>query len=213
MKNLSLIVLALILLMACNQKKTKESKSIQQPKTVPEINEKISESYNITSKEIKTKTGKIFIINENHFSSGISNLSINTKGFTEVNNTIHIEESDPISNTYISDLNKDGFDELYIITKSTGSGSYGTIYGFSSNKDKSATPIAVPEIAQSDLASDAVFNGYMGHDSIYVSNNKLFRKFPIYKDDDKNCCPTGGNKIIQYSLKKGEASWILEMKN
>jgi len=111
----------------------------------------------------------------------------------------------------VADINSDGFDELYLITQSTGSGTYGTIYGFTSNNDKSITPIYIPKISEKDLKGN--FKGYMGHDSIYISNNKLFRKYPVYKEEDANCCASGGDKSIQYILKKGESSWILGIKN
>ena len=174
--------------------------------------EKNPKSVAVVSIQHKTKTGKTFIVSEEKTSASISNISVITEGFTEVNDTIYLEESDPISKVSTTDLNKDGFDEIFIITESAGSGSYATIYGFSSNRDKSVSSIIIPEISQSDLAEGAVFNGYMGHDSIYVSKNKLFRKFPIYKEGDENCCPSGGVKKIQYVLKPGENYWRLEVK-
>ena len=75
------------------------------------------------------------------------------------------------------------------------------------------TPIYIPEISEKDLLPEGVFYGYMGHDSIYISDNKIHRKFPIYKDGDANCCPSGGNKTLGYELKQGEASWILKLEN
>jgi hypothetical protein len=53
----------------------------------------------------------------------------------------------------------------------------------------------------------------MGHDSIYFSNNRMYRKFPVYKEGDANCCPTGGDKTLSYQLKAGEATWKLEIEN
>jgi hypothetical protein len=44
------------------------------------------------------------------------------------------------------------------------------------------------------------FEGYMGHDTVYIHKNKLVRKFPIYKPGDSNDKPTGGNREIHYSL-------------
>jgi len=49
----------------------------------------------------------------------------------------------------------------------------------------------------------------MGHDSVYIEGSRLYRKFPVYKEGDANCCPSGGTKTIKYTLKKGEASWQL----
>lgn len=219
MKKYLLSLALLILLSACvlkpsdkpivEEPKTKET--IQTIETIETI-EKTPKSVPIVSNEYKTKTGKTFIVSEEKTSASISNISIATDGFTFVNETLHLEESDPIAKVSIADLNKDGFDEIFIITKSAGSGSYATIYGYSSNKDKSVTDIIVPEISQSDLVEGAIFSGYQGHDSIYISKNKLFRKFPIYEEGDKNCCPTGGDRTIQYVLKKGEAYWRLQVK-
>jgi len=208
----SLIALIFLILLSACVKNPSDKPEVEEPKAVTKAIEKSSESIEIVSKEYKTKTGKSFIVYEEKPSASISNISIRTNGFTIVNDTLYLEDSDPISQITITDLNKDGFDEIFIITESAGSGSYATIYGFSSNKDKSVTGIVVPEISQSDLAEGAVFNGYQGHDSIYVSKNKLFRKFPVYKEGDENCCPSGGDKTIRYVLKHGEASWRLEVK-
>ena len=71
--------------------------------------------------------------------------------------------------------------------------------------------IYVREVSENDLKQGGDFYGYMGHDSIYAENNRIYRKYPVYKDGDPNCCPTGGEKIISYRLKAGEAGWILEI--
>jgi hypothetical protein len=201
----------LILLYSC-VKNPSDKPEVEESKVETTVVEESPKRVAIVSKEFKTKTGKTFIVSEEKPSASISKVSVVTKGFAEVNETLQLEESDPISKISIVDLNKDGFDEIFIITRSAGSGSYGTIYGFSSNKDKSVSSIIIPEISQSDLAEGAIFNGYQGHDSIYVSKNKLFRKFPIYKEGDENCCPSGGNKTIQYVIKPGENYWRLEVK-
>ena len=216
MKKIVLPLALLILLSNCvikpSDKPIVEEPKAKEPIQIIETNEKTPNRVTVVSNEYKTKTGKTFIVTEEKISASISNVSIGTDGFTFVNETLHLEESDPIAKVSITDLNKDGFDEIFIITKSAGSGSYASIYGFSSNKDKSVSDIIVPEISQSDMGEGAIFNGYQGHDSIYVSKNKLFRKFPIYKEGDENCCPTGGNRTIQYVLKRGKAFWRLEVK-
>jgi hypothetical protein len=208
MKKILLTLTLLFVLSSCNQKKTTEKQEVQEQKTEATIAKENSKN-DINGEIYKTKTGMVFTVDEEKTSASISKITIIPSGFEEVNEIIQMEESDPISRTYISDLNNDGFDELYIITKGVGSGSYGNIYGYASNKDKSVTSIYFPEITEKDL--DGYFKGYMGHDSIYITNNELYRKFPIYKEGDENCCPTGGNKTIRYKLKAGEASWQLEM--
>ncbi len=70
--------------------------------------------------------------------------------------------------------------EIYIVTTSQGSGSYGKVLGFASNKDKSLSMINFPDIQK----EDNMFEGYMGHDVFTIKNQKLVRTFPIYKEDD-----------------------------
>jgi hypothetical protein len=208
----SILAFALLILLGSCEKKPSDKPEVEEPKTETKAIVKSPERIKTVSEEYKTKTGKSFIVSEKKPSPSISEISIITDGFTEVNDTLRLEESDPISKVSITDLNKDGFDEIFIITESAGSGSYGTIYGFSSNKDKSVSEIIIPEISQSDLAEGSVFFGYQGHDSIYISKKKLYRKFPIYKEGDENCCPSGGYQTIQYVLKPGENYWRLEVK-
>lgn len=217
MKNLIFCIFFLSLLNSCDRKKSIKNKS-DQPNSQTESsqeknndeNSKFSNNGNNKITLLKTKSGKSFQVHEKFISASISNISIQPNDFTEVNESIILEEIDPISDIFITDLDQNNYDELYIITRSTGSGTYATIYGYASNNDKSVSPIIVPDIAQSDLALDAIFYGYQGHDSIYISNHKLVRKYPIFKENDKNCCPTGGSKTIKYDLVAGESSWRLE---
>ncbi len=208
MKKLFLALITVTLLSSCNQKKSAESSTPVQKETETKTVETPKDD-NVVSKEFKTKSGKLFIITEEKPSASISKITVTPKGFTEVNTPIVMEESDPFDYALVADVNNDGFDELYIITRGAGSGSYANIYGFSSNKDKSVTSIYIPELTDDDFA--ALFQGYMGHDKFYVEGNKLYRKYPVYKKEDTNANPTGGEKVLEYKLIMGEASWILEL--
>lgn len=42
---------------------------------------------------------------------------------------------------------------------------------------------------------------YLGYDSFYVYDNKLYREFPVYKKGDANCCPSGGRAKATYTIK------------
>ncbi len=161
---------------------------------------------------LKTKSGKTITINEEKNSASLSNISIKTEGFEAANEEYQINESNPITAIFQADLDNNSFEEVYIITQSAGSGSYQNIIGYASNRDKSFTPIYLPEINDNDLKAGAVFEGFQGQDSVYVDNNQLLRKFPIFKEGDANCCPTGGEKTVEYELKQGEASWVLGVK-
>ena len=159
----------------------------------------------------RTSTGKTFVIWSETKGQSLMDIKLMGKGFQNMNDTILIKDTDPLTQVFLLDLNKDGFDEIYLITTSAGSGSYASIYGFSSNRDLSFSPIYVPEITESDLKDESLFAGYMGHDSIYSTENRLMRTFPVYKDGDANCCPTGGFRILFYKIHPGEASWVLKI--
>ena len=162
-----------------------------------------------TSKELKTSTGKTLIISET-FPAGhsLSNIKIKTLDF-EHNYLEIFKDKDPISNILLADLDNNGFDEIYIITTSAGSGSYGNVLGLASNKDKSLSMINFPEIEQ----EDDNFIGYMGHDSFTIENRKLLRTFPVFNEGDANHNPTGGTRKLIYGLYPGEAMWQLIIEN
>jgi hypothetical protein len=131
----------------------------------------------------------------------LSTIEISTKDF-EYNQSEKYEDMDPISNVFMAEIDQNGFDEIYIITSSQGSGSYGNVMAFASNKDKSISQIHLPEI-QND---DKTFQGYMGHDVFSIDDQKLVRIFPIYDKNDSNHNPTQGKRKVVYGLYPGEAA-------
>jgi hypothetical protein len=158
-------------------------------------------------KEYKTKTGKTIIISEAHpVGRSLSTIEIRTKGFEHNHEKVY-EDRYPISDVFVADLDGNGFDEIYIITTSAGSGSYGTVLGFASNKDKSLSMINFPEIQM----GDENFKGYMGHDTFKIEGQKLVRIFPIYELGDTNRNPSGGRRKLVYGLYPGEAMWQLRI--
>jgi len=161
----------------------------------------------VSPTEYKTKTGKRIIISETHpTGQSLSTIEISTKDFEHNYSEIY-RDRDPISDAFVADLDSNGFDEIYIITTSAGSGSYGTVMGFASNKDTSLSMINFPEIQESDKN----FEGYMGHDTFQLENQKLVRIFPIYNKDDTKQHPTGGTRKLVYGLYPGEAMWQLRV--
>jgi len=159
------------------------------------------------AKEYKTKTGKTIIISETHPAGrSLSTIEVRTECF-EHNFGEIFEDRDPISGVFVTDLDGNGFDEIYIITTSAGSGSYGTVLGFASNKDKSLSMIHFPEVRK----GDEYFDGYMGHDSFKIEGEKLVSIFPVYNKGDTNENPTGGRRKLVYGLYPGEAMWQLKV--
>jgi hypothetical protein len=154
-----------------------------------------------------TKTGKTIIVSETHpVGRSLSTIEIRTRGFENEYHEIYLDRN-PISDICLADLDGNGFDEIYIITKSAGSGSYGSVLGFASNKDKSLSMIHFPEIRE----GDAHFQGYRGHDTFKIEGQKLVRMFPVYNRSDTNGNPTGSRRKLVYGLVPGEAMWQLKV--
>lgn len=202
------VFLMILLMLSFSCKQDKEQKKVETD--IPEKSVPSDELGNSDGPLIfSTKTGKAIELKTLSSQDGLFDLHLIPKGFEFSKDTLIILDSDPLMNAFLADLDKNGFEEIYLVTSSAGSGSYGTIYGYSSNNDKSISPIYVAPIDEKELSAGGLFEGYMGHDSIYLDQGKLMRKFPIYTEGDANCCPTGGQATITYTLKAGEASWKL----
>ncbi len=157
--------------------------------------------------EYVTRSGKSLFIEESHpLGQSLSNIQLRSSGF-EHDLSENLKDIDPIHTVHVADLDGNGFDEFYIVTISSGSGSYGNIVAFASNKDKSLSMIYFPEIQEDDER----FDGYMGHDVFQFSNNTLIRSFPVYLSTDKNASANGGTRKVTYGLFQGEASWQLRI--
>jgi hypothetical protein len=157
--------------------------------------------------EYQTRTGRSLLICESHpRGSSLSDIAVTSSGF-EYNLNEILHDRDPIKSVLVADLDSNGFDEFYIVTVSSGSGSYGNIIAFASNNDKSLSMVHFPEIQE----ADEPFVGYMGHDIFKIFKNSLIRTFPIYMPLDKNSNPTGGIRRLTYDLFPGEAAWQLKI--
>lgn len=159
--------------------------------------------------EYTTESGKVFRLRvDKSLGASIHKVSVETRGFEKVNDTYQLGEVDPVEDVFLGDLDGDGFEELYITTRSAGSGSYGSIYGFASNRDKSVSEIYVPDPL--DMANEvALFKGYRGHNIFRIEEGVLVNGFPVYAESDSNAKPTQNNRKVIYTLKHGEASRIL----
>lgn len=212
MKTLLPLVIFVTLMCSC-----KQGQSSSKPDTTEEVGKNLVKPYK-DSKQIeklvyKTATGKSIELFIHKKGNSLHDFTIVSIDFPNSTDSLHIKNSDPLWKVAVKDLDTNGYDEFYLITKSAGSGSYSSVFGLASNQDLSLTTIYLPDILESDVQPDGVYYGYMGHDSIYFKNNRMHRKYPVYKEGDANCCPTGGDKILSYSLKAGEATWKLEIEN
>lgn len=201
MNKILLLLLTAFLFTSCHNSK---KKAVILPSKIENQGSKIKTT------QYKTQSGKQFIIHADYSKgASICNLKIETKDFTERNTIHNFGLTDPLTNVFIIDLDKNGFEEIYVITTSAGSGSYSTIFGLASNKDKSTTPIYVPKPSQDQLEQGGIFEGFRGHNKFSLQNGVITNTFPIYRDSDSNSSPTGKDKKLSYSLVAGEAGWIL----
>jgi hypothetical protein len=109
-----------------------------------------------------------------------------------------------LTGSEVEDLNSDGRPELLLFVTDAGSGSYGSVLGWSASKGHTLLPITMPEL------SGKWAKGYMGHDQFAVVETSLMRRFPIYRPGDTNAKPTGGTRQISYKLEAGEAGFLFK---
>ncbi len=128
-------------------------------------------------------------------------LTIQPVGLSVDNSIAEHQIEGTVVNAEVGDLNIDGFPELMIYLQSDGSGSYGSVIGYSVNNGKSMSAINFPNVAENAEANE----GYMGHDEFAIVESTFNQRFPIYKPGDSNAKPTGGMRQIQYKLIDGEA--------
>jgi hypothetical protein len=129
-------------------------------------------------------------------------LTIQPVGLSIDNQIVTHQIEGTVMNAEVGDLNIDGYPEVLVYIQSAGSGSYGSVIGYSVNNGKSMSMIAsLPPVAENPEASE----GYMGHDEFAIVESTLVQRFPIYKTGDINAKPTGGTRQVQYKLKEGEA--------
>lgn len=105
-------------------------------------------------------------------------------------------EGDPVMNMETADLDGDALPEILIVTQSAGSGSYGSVVGFTLKSDQGLVPIVLPELSDDSVLSA----GYMGHDRFSLNGRRLIRNFPLYRDNDKNSARIDTSRSIIYSF-------------
>jgi heat shock protein HslJ len=163
---------------------------------------------NPSSKDYTTRTGKIITVENTHPNGeSLSTITITSRDFAS-SSPITLEKN-MLTNVFLADLNDDGFDELYLITEAAGSGSYGDITGFASNKDMTLVPIAIADIKEDDTVAGGIFEGYEGHDRITFEDGVLTREFPISEGDTASGSLKTITKKITYTLESEEGDYVL----
>jgi heat shock protein HslJ len=161
-----------------------------------------------TSKNYITQTGKLITVENIHPNGeSLSTITITSNDFAS-SASITLEKN-TLTNAFLADLNNDGFDELYLVTEAAGSGSYGDIIGFASDKDIILVPIAVADIKEDDTVAGGIFEGYEGHDRITFKNGILTREFPVTTEEATSGSPKIITKKITYTLESEGGDYVL----
>ncbi len=161
------------------------------------------------SKIDKTSYSKTLVWNKLTFLVQVigGRLSIIPTGLEITNQEVSHEIDGIVSQAEIGDLNQDNFPEVLVYITSVGSGSYGSLIGYSVNDGKSMSQIYLPDLSGNAEISD----GYMGHDEFAIVEDTFVQRFPIYNPEDTNAAPSGDIRQIQYKLVDGEASRRFEV--
>ena len=114
----------------------------------------------------------------------------------------HIKVDGAVVGAEVADLDGNRFPELYVYSTSGGTGSFGRVYAWQFLPERKA------EITLTNWRPDPD-RGYMGHDSLWVEQDILYRKYPVYKPGDANAESSGGYRIIRYRLKPTDADFAL----
>ncbi|MBL0912190.1 MAG: hypothetical protein IBJ09_07425 [Bacteroidia bacterium] len=125
-------------------------------------------------------------------------LSVKPFGLQADNREISVEVDGKVSGAETGDLDQDGYPELFVYVD--GEGNTRDVVGFSVNKGRSLSQIAIPQMKMK--------GGYQGFDEYTVEGPLLVRRYPLYTEGS---APerTGMVRQIPYRLKNGDASKML----
>lgn len=112
-----------------------------------------------------------------------------------VADTVTGEIDDAVVSAACADLDRDSLPEIYIFAQSPGSGSYARLYAYQIDR-RGRESIALPELDKRLAA------GYLGHDTLWVLDTVLVRKFPVYTEGDFNAAASGGTRTLEYVLQR-----------
>jgi len=183
-----IVILTVTVFLSCKNGKTTNDNKVEEinTKQTQQVESPKEKDFNFT-KTHNTKNYSLTIESDNR---EMSTIKIYTKGMEyEFNETIEVEGQ--VIDTYMADLNQDGFKEFYIkFSQTDDSGNIGLL-GFISNRGKSISMIEVEE--PTDLRD-------VNTDKLIIENDKIIREFK-----------TNGEIVnYRYKLSLGEASYVLQ---
>ena len=141
-----------------------------------------------------TRTGKsLTIINsyknegkigsvQRKYSCYLSNIQFIPVGF-EKDLKLSRNSIDSVTTLAMTDLNRDNYNEWFIITNTGGIEAQSNIIGFLSGHDKKLINILIPGIKAKDLLNSGPLKGYFGKDSFEISDTIITRTYPVFEFD------------------------------
>ena len=156
-----------------------------------------------TTKELKTESGMTWVIHQTPLSDSLINISIDTHGFSSDNQSLDFGETDPVVATLQADLDKDGFEELYLFTRSAGPGAYGSVLGLYSDEDKSVSIISFEGDTPYNSKEGEPYEGYLGEDEFAIIDGVLTNTVSVSATNGKEA---EVKRMIHYQLIKAEGS-------
>lgn len=110
-----------------------------------------------------------------------------------------------VAGVELADLDANGWPEVYVTLIDRDARRTGRLLAAAVNRGRSLTEIALPALG----AGEAL--GWRGGDEFAVVENRLARRFRVYRDGDADGAPSGGWRQLQYRLVRGEATWRLQV--
>ena len=102
-------------------------------KSYPIAEKSLSQS--VEKREFTTASGKKSVLFlERTGGASLVKAKLETSEFNKANDIFDLGEIDPVEDAFLADLDQNDFEEFYFTTRSTGSGSYSTLYGYASNR-------------------------------------------------------------------------------
>jgi len=156
--------------------------------------------------QIYEREGVSFGVKSNNYAS-LNLVTVTPGGLDEDIRPVMAEVNGIVTGAEIADLDNSGSPEIYVFVHSVGSGTYGSLAAYAVNDRKSLSQIFLPPLTDNPELSE----GYMGHDEFSIVEDRFVRRFPIYREGDPNSEPSGGQRELHYSLRPGEAGWMLHL--
>ena len=158
------------------------------------------------TREIVTRSGKKWLIHQTPLTDpDYVNVSVESQGFAHDQAAIDLGEIDPLIQVRLADLDKDGFEELYLITQSAGPEAYGTLYGFYSDHDQDVLLISYEGASPYTTKEGGPFEGYQGGDVFQFAEGRLTNSFMAMPPEAKSAV----KREVYYQLVKEEGSIVL----